>query len=119
MKTDCVASIVNQLFDLAEVPVKKRQEVNDIADDYVNNILIKLISELEVLKLDYIDTRADYNMGVESAIDFLKNKLVNKCKPNQMIYLSNPEQRRCVVCKKYWFVKDGTPNCITKENHEN
>lgn len=32
--------IVNQLFDLAEVPVKKRQEINDVATDYVKNRLL-------------------------------------------------------------------------------
>ena len=30
--------IVSQLFDLAEVPVEKRQEINDIADDYIKQL---------------------------------------------------------------------------------
>ena len=33
-------AIVAQLFDLAEVPVKKRQEINDVAYDYVTEQLI-------------------------------------------------------------------------------
>lgn len=32
--------IVAQLFDLAEVPVDKRQEINDVAYDYVTEQLI-------------------------------------------------------------------------------
>jgi len=35
--------IVNQLYDLAEVPVEKRQAINDIATNYVNEILITLL----------------------------------------------------------------------------
>jgi len=35
-------NVVNQLYDLAEVPVKKRQSINDTADEFV----IKLISQL-------------------------------------------------------------------------
>lgn len=31
--------IVNQLFDLAEVPVEKRQEINDKADEYITEQL--------------------------------------------------------------------------------
>jgi hypothetical protein len=33
-------AIVAQLFDLAEVPVDKRQEINDVAYDYVTEQLI-------------------------------------------------------------------------------
>ena len=32
--------IVNQLFDLAEVPVEKRQEINDKADEYMTEQLM-------------------------------------------------------------------------------
>lgn len=32
-------NIVNQLFDLAEVPVKKRQEINDKAFDFVQELI--------------------------------------------------------------------------------
>jgi hypothetical protein len=32
-------NIVNQLYDLAEVPVKKRQAINDKADEFVIKIL--------------------------------------------------------------------------------
>lgn len=45
--------IVAQLFDLAEVPVEKRQEINDVAYDYVTEQLIIAdvsVSLLEILK---------------------------------------------------------------------
>jgi hypothetical protein len=32
-------NIVNQLFDLAEVPVEKRQEINDRCDEFVVSII--------------------------------------------------------------------------------
>jgi hypothetical protein len=35
--------IVNQLYDLAEVPVDKRQDINDIATNFVNEILKDLM----------------------------------------------------------------------------
>lgn len=34
-------NIVNQLFDLAEVPVEKRQAINDKADSFVYRLLTK------------------------------------------------------------------------------
>lgn len=34
-------NIVNQLFDIAEVPVKKRQEINDTCDEFVFKLLKK------------------------------------------------------------------------------
>lgn len=37
-------NIVNQLFDLAEVPVVKRQAINDRADEFVLKMLNKLIA---------------------------------------------------------------------------
>lgn len=36
-------NIVNQLFDIAEVPVKKRQEINDVCDDFVITMLDKFL----------------------------------------------------------------------------
>ena len=36
--------IVNQLYDLAEVPVDKRQSINDTADDYLFNTLNALFN---------------------------------------------------------------------------
>lgn len=36
--------IVNQLFDLAEVPVEKRQSINDIADNYVEEQFYRLFN---------------------------------------------------------------------------
>ena len=40
-KEHIAMNIVNQLFDLAEVPVVKRQEINDTADDFVKKMLDK------------------------------------------------------------------------------
>jgi hypothetical protein len=34
-------NIVNQLFDLAEVPVEKRQDINDEADAFVYGLLLR------------------------------------------------------------------------------
>lgn len=34
--------IVNQLFDLAEVPAEKRQAINDTADKYVQEQFLRL-----------------------------------------------------------------------------
>ena len=48
--------IVNQLFDIANVPVNIRQEINDLSDKYVesviNDVLLNKISDYS--KLDYI-----------------------------------------------------------------
>ena len=45
--------IVAQLFDLAEVPVDKRQQINDVAYDYVTEQLIitNVIQQRELLDL--------------------------------------------------------------------
>lgn len=39
-------TIVNQLFDVAEVPVKKRQEINDMCDDYVQERVLELLKKI-------------------------------------------------------------------------
>jgi hypothetical protein len=39
-------NIVNQLFDLAEVPVKKRQEINDTCDEFVKKLVSGFIKKL-------------------------------------------------------------------------
>ncbi len=44
LKKECMG-IVNQLFDLAEVPVEKRQEINDAADKYVFEQVMRLIND--------------------------------------------------------------------------
>lgn len=41
--------IVNQLYDLAEVPVEKRQAINDIADQY---LLVQIMSLLDEEKYE-------------------------------------------------------------------
>ncbi|MCF7796120.1 hypothetical protein K9M42_03430 [Patescibacteria group bacterium] len=43
-KKQCMG-IVNQLFDLAEVPVKKRQAINDEADEYVQDQVFRMLSD--------------------------------------------------------------------------
>ena len=50
--------IVAQLFDLAEVPVDKRQQINDVAYDYVTEQL----------------TLTDVSQQRELLIDFLKEQ---------------------------------------------
>ena len=41
LKKECIG-IVNQLFDLAEVPVEKRQAINDNADEYILSQVLRL-----------------------------------------------------------------------------
>lgn len=38
-------------------------------------------------------------------------KLAEKCKSDQLLYLSKPEQKRCVNCSRFWFVHEETPDC--------
>lgn len=38
-------NIINQLFDLAEVPVEKRQAINDEADAFVYELLLRGLSD--------------------------------------------------------------------------
>ncbi len=37
--------IINQLFDLAEVPVEKRQKINDKADAYLEKEIYRIVDE--------------------------------------------------------------------------
>ena len=47
--------IVAQLFDLAEVPVDKRQQINDVAYDYVTEQLtLTDVSQQRELLLDFL-----------------------------------------------------------------
>ena len=43
LKKGCMG-IVNQLFDLAEVPVEKRQAINDKADEYLQEQFLRLFA---------------------------------------------------------------------------
>lgn len=43
LKKECMG-IVNQLFDLAEVSVEKRQAINDRADKYVQKQFLRLFA---------------------------------------------------------------------------
>lgn len=42
-KKECMG-IVNQLFDLAEVPIEKRQAINDKADEYMQEQFLRLFA---------------------------------------------------------------------------
>jgi len=37
--------IVNQLYDLADVPVDKRQKINDMADKYLNDRFLDMLKD--------------------------------------------------------------------------
>ena len=43
LEKECMG-IVNQLFDLAEVPVEKRQSINDKADEYLQEQFLRLFA---------------------------------------------------------------------------
>lgn len=49
LKKECMG-IVNQLYDLAEVPVDKRQAVNDRADEYMFEQVIRLLKEYQIVR---------------------------------------------------------------------
>jgi hypothetical protein len=54
--------IVAQLFDLAEVTVKKRQEINDVAYDYVTEqLIITDVSHQRELLLSYEEWLNEYD----------------------------------------------------------
>ena len=47
--------IVAQLFDLAEVPVDKRQQINDVAYDYVTEqLIITNVSQQREQLIDFV-----------------------------------------------------------------
>lgn len=46
-------AVVNQLFDIAEVPVEKRQAINDNCDKYVFNIISPMHRKMQ--KWDDLD----------------------------------------------------------------
>jgi hypothetical protein len=52
LKRECMG-IINQLFDLAEVSVIKRQEINDQADQYLYNQFIRLFKNKEKWKREF------------------------------------------------------------------
>ena len=63
--------IVAQLFDLAEVPVDKRQQINDVAYDYVTEQLIitnvsqqreLLIAIINFINKNYLTKELDADM---------------------------------------------------------
>ena len=74
--------IINQLYDLAAVPVVKRQEINDTADKYLQEQLKRLIDEFHVPKKE------------TSAIDI--SKIV--CHFHEFHLVAKPTQGRCIIC---------------------
>lgn len=58
LKRECIA-IVDQLFELAKVPMKKRQEINDVADAYLQKRILKLFFHYDspADKQEYKSTR--------------------------------------------------------------
>ena len=72
--------IVAQLFDLAEVPVDKRQQINDVAYDYVTEQLIitNVSQQREPLfayhkHLDSFNDPTIYNASESMIDDYLAN----------------------------------------------
>lgn len=63
LQKECIG-IVNQLFDITEVSVEKRQQINDIADKYLLEQITRLLSER-----DGIERR---NMFIAFANFFMK-----------------------------------------------
>jgi hypothetical protein len=75
---ECVG-IINQLYDLAEVPVEKRQAINDEADKYLLDQVLRLSDvsqERELLlgfqKSEYFDL---YEQGVLEYKDAIEKYL--------------------------------------------
>jgi hypothetical protein len=46
LSKECMG-IINQLFDLTEISVEKRQSINDIADEYLKNQILRLFGKLQ------------------------------------------------------------------------
>lgn len=62
--------IVAQLFDLAEVPVEKRQEISDVAYDYVIEQLIiaDVVGQSEQLVCDHNYVKVGKVDGVDTKV---------------------------------------------------
>lgn len=76
---ECVG-IINQLYDLAEVPTEKRQAINDKADKYLLDQVLRLCvvsksfnSEEELLQLIYMHIP----IGIKPKSKRAKGKLVS------------------------------------------
>lgn len=62
LKKICMG-LVNQLYDLAEVPVDKRQSINDAADDYIFDAILSLLVDSHL------------SLDEETCNDFMKEPL--------------------------------------------
>lgn len=78
---ECVG-IINQLYDLAEVPIEKRQAINDKADKYLLDQVLRLcdVSQQRERLKDYAElvqssyTTHFFDDAIEESIDdFLDN----------------------------------------------
>ena len=77
---ECVG-IINQLYDLAEVPTEKRQAINDKADKYLLDQVLRLCAvsqqrELLLAYHKYLDSLNDptvYNASESMIDDYLAN----------------------------------------------
>lgn len=56
---ECVG-IINQLYDLAEVPVEKRQDINDKADKYLLDQALRLCGVIGSADADYWSERCKH-----------------------------------------------------------
>jgi histidinol phosphatase-like enzyme len=73
--------IVNQLYDLAEVQVDKRQQINDKADEYmIEQLLIQRVSNLREMLIGYIMNeqrnycgKPDRKLSEDLADDYIAN----------------------------------------------
>jgi molecular chaperone GrpE (heat shock protein) len=50
LSKECMG-IINQLFDLTEISVEKRQSINDIADEYLKNQILRLLDKYKQEKM--------------------------------------------------------------------
>ncbi len=74
---ECVG-IVNQLYDLAEVPTEKRQAINDKADKYLLDQVLRLcaVSQQRELLLAFLKCYNNGEVteyGINEVDDFLKH----------------------------------------------
>ncbi len=65
--------IINQLFDLAEISVKKRQEINDVADKYLQKQISTILKEQDKNKFSEEEVELVANEMVNWAIDNIGN----------------------------------------------
>ena len=94
LSKECVG-IINQLFDLAEVPVKKRQEINDQADKYLLDQVLRLLNSslhvkekqktgLEKYIEDYFIENSNKYYDKQNAKEYSFKQVIAEYKENQL-----------------------------------